>query len=422
VSPTSRLLLWLSLAGTAASGCVRPVVLASQCPSPELPCSQDDEAPRDDGAVVDAGVYPALDAQLCASSLDGACGCEPPVGARALARWSLDETAGRIAANASSADAGGVLQGFGEENPWRAGRLGGALAFDGVDDRVQLGPVGGQVKTVALWLQPDVPLAMPRQTAMQLPNAHGPRDEWTAPENAYLDDGKLATVASVIGTKAQHWGGFQLAQLLPPSATILGISVTVDTGNLGVLGAFTVELSSDGGQTHTDQRLGWGQFIGGSDLRQAGGPDTLWGRSWTAADFSDQNFRVWGSFGGIANSMGLDFLAVAVHYLARSSTVLALSSQASITLRDGKTIASVGWPGSSVFVNGRAGDALSEGWNQVVIVSQTGISASDVQLGNDPTSYPGAAYRGLIDDVALLDVALTPAQAARLYEAPGCGP
>jgi hypothetical protein len=415
-------MLWLSLAGTAASGCVRPVVLASQCPSPELPCSQDDDDPHDSGAVADAGVYPSLDAQLCASSLDGACGCEPPASGRALARWSLDETAGRIAANASAADAGGVLQGFGEENPWHPGRLGGALAFDGVDDRVQVGPVGGQLKTVALWLQPDVPQVLPRQTAMQLPHAHGPRDEWTAPENAYLDDGKLATAASVIGIKAQHWGGFQLAQLLPPSATILGISVTVDTGNLGVLGAFNVELSSDGGQTHTNQRLRWGQFIGGSDLRQAGGPNTLWGRSWTATDFSDQNFRVWGTFGGIANAMGLDFLAVQVHYLAHSSTVLALSSQASVTLLDGETIVCSGWPGSSVFVNGRAGETLSEGWNQVVIVSQTGISASDLQLGNDAASSPGAAYRGLIDDVALLDVALTPAQVARLYDAPGCDP
>lgn len=365
-----------------------------------------------DGSLMDAGSFPALDAQVCSPSADSACACAPPDSGQVLAHWPLDESAGLIAANATSQASAGTLQGFGDLNPWLVGKRAGALSFDGVDDRVQVGFVRGEVKTVALWLKPGSAQEVLTHTVVQLPDAHGPLDEWTDPENAYLDDGKLATAASAFGQKFQHWGGFHLTQLLPAGAIIQGITVSVDTGNLGVLGAFTVELSSDGGQSHTSLRSTWGQLIGGSNLRQAGGADKLWGRTWTVDDFSDDRFRVWASFGGIANAMGLDFLGVEVHYSAQAAerTVLTLSEVTSIELAglDGKTIATSGWPGSSIFVNGRAGGALGDDWNHVVVVSQTGIAATDVQLGNAVTGQPSSPYHGLMDDVALLDVAITP--------------
>lgn len=377
-------------------GCVRPVSLASQCPSLDPLCEDGDDA------VVDAGMHTAIDANLCSASLDGACACDAPVRGQVLAHWSLDEVMGNIAGDVSSHESDGTLQGF-VGTPWGAGKLAGALSFDGVDDRVQIGAVRGEVRSLALWLKPASEPLVRMSTPMQLPTSHGPLDQWTDPENGYLDDGKLATASSVFGQKLQHWGGFNLGQLLPPSANIRGITVAVDTGNLGVLGAFTVELSSDDGLTHTDQRRTWGQLIAGSNLRQAGGADVLWGRSWAVDDFSDERFRVWASFGGIANAMGLDFLSVEVHYTLPppERTVLTLNATSSLALggADGKSLVTSGWPGSSVIVNGVAGGTLGDDWNYVVVTSSTGVPASDVQLGAGTRS----PYHGLMDDVILLD-------------------
>jgi hypothetical protein len=74
-----------------------------------------------------------------------------------VAWWKLDETSGSLAADASGN--GLDAQVCGGDPNWQpgAGRIGGALALDGVDDHVQL-PVavgsGGGALTVALWARP----------------------------------------------------------------------------------------------------------------------------------------------------------------------------------------------------------------------------------------------------------------------------
>ncbi len=67
--------------------------------------------------------------------------------------WKLDETSGTIAQNSSGNGYDGTLQG----NPqWTAGQIGGALAFDGTDDYVDL-PIGSLISsltdsTFAAWV------------------------------------------------------------------------------------------------------------------------------------------------------------------------------------------------------------------------------------------------------------------------------
>ncbi|MBL8551350.1 MAG: DUF4038 domain-containing protein [Hyphomonadaceae bacterium] len=76
-----------------------------------------------------------------------------PDPANLAAHWAIDEGAGGTTANAASASYGGTLTGT---PTWTAGRLGGALAFDGTD-YVQVGniaPINGVQKvTLAAWVR-----------------------------------------------------------------------------------------------------------------------------------------------------------------------------------------------------------------------------------------------------------------------------
>ena len=52
-----------------------------------------------------------------------------------IAYWTFDETHGTNLGDSSGNDVNGTLHGF--QNGWTAGRVGGALRFDGVDDHVR---------------------------------------------------------------------------------------------------------------------------------------------------------------------------------------------------------------------------------------------------------------------------------------------
>ncbi|UCD50135.1 MAG: hypothetical protein JSW27_21725 [Phycisphaerales bacterium] len=74
-----------------------------------------------------------------------------------VARWALDETAGFVAAD-EMGRAPGVLHGFDEDNlHWVAGRIGGGLLLDGIDDYVDctvgLGRCGGTARSVTAWVK-----------------------------------------------------------------------------------------------------------------------------------------------------------------------------------------------------------------------------------------------------------------------------
>jgi hypothetical protein len=76
---------------------------------------------------------------------------------RPVAHWKLDETSGTTARDAGLAANHGTLQGGASGPTWvAAGRVRGALAFDGVDDQVNIGPDAGlkaivNTFTIAFW-------------------------------------------------------------------------------------------------------------------------------------------------------------------------------------------------------------------------------------------------------------------------------
>jgi Concanavalin A-like lectin/glucanases superfamily/Chitobiase/beta-hexosaminidase C-terminal domain/FG-GAP-like repeat/Bacterial Ig-like domain len=79
-----------------------------------------------------------------------------PQAADLVSRWKLDESSGTTAADTTSTNDGTLVNG----PIWSpdGGRIGGALAFDGVDDRVDLGTMdvaGGDGLTLALWMWAD---------------------------------------------------------------------------------------------------------------------------------------------------------------------------------------------------------------------------------------------------------------------------
>lgn len=76
------------------------------------------------------------------------------IGEAIQAHWPLDESAGLIAGDIVGGNDGTLAS----EPVWSPGIVGGALAFDGIDDSVELGNLdvtGADGITLALWMRPD---------------------------------------------------------------------------------------------------------------------------------------------------------------------------------------------------------------------------------------------------------------------------
>jgi hypothetical protein len=384
------------------ASCVEEVVLGRECPGP---------------ACIDASA-PILDAGGCAVSDASSCTCEVRATA-ILGHWPLDERSGNSARDVAGARTGTLRHSAGQM-PWVSGRIGGALFFDGIDDAVQIGAVDGALRSLSFWIDARGTSVDTERTALLLPSAHGPLNEWMSPELAYADDDMAATTASLAGTRSQHWGGFHLPSQLPEGALLRGITVTVDTGNLGLLGGLSVELSWDAGATHTASNYGWGQLIVGSNLRQAGGVDKLWGRTWTPSELSDDNFRVRASFGGLVNAMAVDYVGVTIEYAPQTLGRILIGLRPGVYVAFiGGTLQTVGWPATTL-VNGVANGSLREGWNHIAVIGQSALSASDVQLGAAALETLSFPFDGLMDDVLFFGEALTASQVEGLARAPGC--
>jgi len=73
-----------------------------------------------------------------------------------FAHWRFDETTGNIAVDAARHALHGTLVNM-DEDDWVAGKAGNGLAFDGVDDYVEiagfLGLLGGQSRTCTAWIK-----------------------------------------------------------------------------------------------------------------------------------------------------------------------------------------------------------------------------------------------------------------------------
>lgn len=121
------------------------------------------------------------------------------------------------------------------------------------------------------------------------PNSTRNPNTWSNPNRAFTNDGQYATTATNNAQQAFTYGTNGLS--IPSTATITGIEVQVEARSSDNNGCeLDAELSSNGtAYTATGNNTG----VSGSDtVYTLGGNGTLWGRSWTPADFNTQNFAV----------------------------------------------------------------------------------------------------------------------------------
>ena len=381
-------------------------------------CDDDDDG---DGTEDDLDACP-LDATRAVAD---ACGCNvmpPPAPA---AHWMLDETSGGVATEATGGAPNGTLTNF-SGTPWTDGHVDGALKFDGVDDFVNVGAAATGVKTLSFWAKPASTTAISNLTNAMFPSSSGPDHDWSSPEKAYSDDGSSATAnLTLLGSKSQHWGGFHLDGQLPPGVQILGISVTLKSATLGVIQGLNVELSWDGGSSHTSAGYGGSALVGSSNLSTYGGQDQLWGRSWQAQDFSDANFRVRIKLSGLLGlTASVDYLTVQLTYsdYENPRNILNLNASAKLAfVGTGGTLAATHWPGAMIYVNGAPGTSLGSDWNHVVVTGDQALDVSQLQLGNVTSESPSFAFQGVLDDVVLFHDRLSASQVSTLYQSPTCG-
>jgi hypothetical protein len=158
---------------------------------------------------------------------------------------------------------------------------------------------------------------------------------WANPTNAHANDGVAATTSAA--ADATLWKTFAFSAV---SGTITGISVEVkiqliantDTDHRPSLGA---ALTTDGAAYTSEQStVVGGVAISGTIFQQLmapaqwytfvfGGPNSLWGRSWVAADFNaNANFGVRLRKIGVLNvkTIAVDYIKITVHSSGSSST------------------------------------------------------------------------------------------------------
>ncbi|MCP4607865.1 MAG: LamG domain-containing protein [Planctomycetes bacterium] len=78
-----------------------------------------------------------------------------------VAHWQFDETSGSVAQDATGNGNNGTLKG---DPQWVAGRIGGAIQLDGIDDYVDIGSVGISgidTRTIAGWVKADTTDILP---------------------------------------------------------------------------------------------------------------------------------------------------------------------------------------------------------------------------------------------------------------------
>lgn len=151
-----------------------------------------------------------------------------------------------------------------------------------------------------------------QDTGLASPSATGEDySDWIDPENALADGSGWATSGAVANARQDYYN-FGLG--VPNGSTILGIEVVADAAD-GVSGAtLAYELSWDGGATYTTSGKSSG-VVGGSfqNYTQGGSSDT-WGRSWTAEEFNNANFRLRVRDASGTNNIALDHIQVRVYY------------------------------------------------------------------------------------------------------------
>jgi hypothetical protein len=137
----------------------------------------------------------------------------------------------------------------------------------------------------------------------------------TNPDGAYADGGGAAEAENGRGL-ARRYGDFAI--VVPEGCPILGLEVRADwwLDSAESKSSITVSLTSDRGQTWTDQEEDTNQTTSPANAALLGGPSDLWGGSWTADNLGDSDFqvRVITKSDSIERDFFLDWIAVRIYY------------------------------------------------------------------------------------------------------------
>jgi hypothetical protein len=111
-------------------------------------------------------------------------------------------------------------------------------------------------------------------------------NQFTNPTRAYTSDNQYATDGT--NGHQQGYGNFNLS--IPTNATVTGVEVDVEGHSSSFFGCRVgAEVSNNNGSSWTN--VGSNDTLGTSDgTATMGGPSSLWGRSWTPADFANGKF------------------------------------------------------------------------------------------------------------------------------------
>ncbi|UCC20075.1 MAG: hypothetical protein JSV62_01985 [Promethearchaeota archaeon] len=285
------------------------------------------------------------------------------------------------------------------------GQIDGSLRFNGFNEYVSVGNVGTEIRTIEFWMNADtVGSINSYDTGYHSPTANGDDyDQWYNPPGAYYNDGNRASEQT--NYEDQDWYNFGFN--IPAEAIIEGIIVSIE-GSSSVFGQYVscrVRLSWDGGNSYTYYKTPQSWSSTSDYYRQVGSSIDTWGRSWSASDFSNSNFRVWlEKTGSYSAALRVDHIRIIVYYNIPSDTALIDfdgTDQLSIDA-DNEEIKPLSFPGTTdVYVNGIAGSAISTGqWYHVAITDTTGVSASALDIARNSTEY----YDGAIDEFRLSNI------------------
>lgn len=137
-----------------------------------------------------------------------------------------------------------------------------------------------------------------------------------------LESGTLGTLNCTDPARDSH-DFFNYGFSIPSGSTITGVEVRLDAwvDLVKNTASMCVQVSADGGGTWTAAKV-TPALTTSEATYLLGGPADTWGRTWTAGDLSDANFRV--RVTNIANAnvrdFSLDWIAVKVYYTGSAST------------------------------------------------------------------------------------------------------
>ena len=137
---------------------------------------------------------------------------------------------------------------------------------------------------------------------------------WTGGANAYdKQDGTYATTNVANASTSYTDYGYSV----PGSNTITGIEVKLEISGTTAAGDIDVDLSWDGGSTWTTTKA-TPSLTTTDTVVTVGGPADTWGRTWSASDFSNANFRVRLTGQPSSNTVQVDAIQVRVYHQAGS--------------------------------------------------------------------------------------------------------